>query len=38
MTTLDAVAVGLAGIGTIVTTVLFLIHRLRRRRYATRDG
>ena len=32
MTTLDAVAVGLSGLGIAVTTVLFVIHRLRHRR------
>jgi hypothetical protein len=37
VTTLDAVAVGLAATGTLVTSVLFLIHRLRRR-HTTRDG
>ena len=31
MTTLDVVALGLAGLGTGVTTTLFAIHRLRHR-------
>jgi hypothetical protein len=31
VTTLDLVALGLAGLGTGVTVTLFAIHRLRRR-------
>jgi hypothetical protein len=31
VTTLDLVALGLAGLGTAVTVALFAIHRLRRR-------
>ena len=31
MTTLDVVAVGLAGLGIGVTTALFVLHRLRHR-------
>ena len=32
MTTLDLVALGLAGLGIVVTGALFAIHRMRRRR------